>query len=119
MAHDSHPFDSRYSWIRLLITLLIAVMGNVGMWVIVVVLPEVQAEFGEGRALASLPYATTMIGFALGNMVIGRWVDRFGMAWSLSGAALLIAAAYALAALAPSILNLSLVQFLVGFGTYS
>ncbi|KMK65895.1 CynX/NimT family MFS transporter [Puniceibacterium sp. IMCC21224] len=112
-------FDSRYSWIRLGVTLLIAVMGNVGMWAIIVIMPAVEAEFGAGRAEASLPYTTTMIGFALGNLLIGRAVDCWGMSLSLIGAALLIAASYAAAALSPSIAVLSLVQIAVGFGTAS
>jgi MFS family permease len=111
--------DSRYSWIRLAITLAIAVAGNVGMWSVIVVLPEIQAEFGAGRAGASMPYTTTMIGFALGNLVIGRAVDRFGVSLSLMGAALLMALGYVLAAFSPTIAVLSLTQFLIGFGTSS
>jgi MFS family permease len=114
---DDSPFDSRYSWTRLALTVLIAVTGNAGMWAIIVILPEVQAEFGSGRAAASLPYVTTMLGFALGNMVIGRAVDRFGVTTALCGAAVLSTAGYGLAALAPSIAVLSAVQLLVGFGT--
>lgn len=109
--------DSRYSWIRLGLTLLIAIMANVGMWSIIVILPDVGTEFGAGRAEASLPYTTTMIGFALGNMFIGRAVDRWGMAWAMTGAGLLMAAGYALASFAPSIAVLSAVQLLIGFGT--
>ena len=71
--------DSRYSWFRLGVTLAIATVGNVGMWAIIVILPAVQAEFGVDRAGASLPYAFTMAGFALGNLAIGRVVDRFGI----------------------------------------
>ena len=116
---DTSPFDSRYAWTRLALTLLIAVVGNVGMWSIIVILPEVQAEFGLSRADASLPYTTTMIGFALGNLLIGRAVDRFGITVSLFGAGLLIALSFVLAALAPSALVLSLVQLFIGFGTAS
>jgi MFS family permease len=110
-------FDSPYAWLRLGLSLLIAVVANVGMWAIIVILPEVESEFGAGRAAASLPYATTMIGFALGNMVIGRAVDRVGISQALTAAGLLIAAGYALAALAPSMAVLSLVQLAIGFGT--
>jgi len=119
MRDDTSPFDTRYSWLRLAITLTVAVMGNVGMWAIVVVMPEVGTEFDAGRAATALPYTTTMLGFALGNMLIGRAVDRFGITASLTGAALLIALGYGLAALAPSIAVLSLVQFAIGFGTAS
>ena len=116
MKSDS-LFDSRYSWFRLGLTVLIAVMGNVGMWAIIVIMPEVQAEFGSGRAAASMPYVTTMLGFALGNMVIGRAVDRYGVTAALCGAAVLSAAGYGLAALSPTIAVLTLVQLVVGFGT--
>ena len=42
-------------------------------------LPAVQAEFGVDRAAASLPYTLTMIGFALGGIVMGRLSDRIGI----------------------------------------
>jgi MFS family permease len=109
--------DSRYSWFRLGITLLIATVGNVGMWAIIVIMPAVQAEFGIDRAGASFPYTMTMVGFALGNFLIGRAVDRFGITVALSGAALSIAAGYGLAALSPSVQTLAMVQILIGFGT--
>ncbi len=109
--------DSRASWVRLALSLLIGVVGNAGMWAIIVILPAVQAEFGTDRAEASLPYAATMVGFALGNWLIGRVVDRFGLAVSLAGSAVLIASGYTLASLAPTIGVLTLVQGLIGFGT--
>jgi MFS family permease len=113
----SSALDSRYSWTRLLITLLIAVMGNVGLWAIIVVLPEVQAEFGAGRADVSLAYTLTMIGFALGNFYVGRAVDRFGIAIALIACAVTLTAAYGLAALSPSLLILTVLQFVIGFAT--
>ncbi len=109
--------DSRYSWFRLGITLLIATVGNVGMWAIIVIMPAVQAEFGIDRGGASLPYAATMVGFALGNLLIGRAVDRFGVTWALVGASLTIAAGFALAALSPSAWVLTGLQFAIGLGT--
>ncbi|SEM59755.1 Sugar phosphate permease [Roseovarius tolerans] len=117
MNADIALLDSRYSWTRLAISLAIAMVGNVGMWSIIVVMPAIQAEFGVDRAAASLPYTLTMVGFALGNMAIGRVVDRFGVTTALIGAALLIAAATGAAALSPSVLVLSGLQLLIGFGT--
>jgi MFS family permease len=117
MNADIALLDSRYSWTRLAISLAIAMVGNVGMWSIIVVMPAIQAEFGVDRAAASLPYTLTMAGFAFGNMAIGRVVDRFGVTTALIGAALLIAAATAAAALSPSVLVLSALQLLIGFGT--
>ena len=109
--------DGGYSWVRLLITLAIATVANVGMWAVVVVLPAIETEFGAGRAEASLPYTLTMVGFAVGNMVIGRIVDRFGVTLALICAALAIALGYFLATLSPTIAALSLSQLLVGLGT--
>lgn len=70
--------DGAYAWTRLAISLLLATIGCAGMWIIVVAMPAIQAEFGVNRSGASLPYTATMIGFAIGNVVVGRWVDRLG-----------------------------------------
>ncbi len=114
---DVDILDSRYSWTRLGITLAIAVIGNVGMWAIIVIMPAVQAEFGVDRADASLPYTLTMIGFAIGNMVLGRAVDRFGAMASVIVATLILTLGFGLAAVSGSIWVLSVVQFLIGLGS--
>jgi MFS family permease len=109
--------DSRISWIRLALSLAISLIGNVGMWAIIVIMPAIEAEFGVDRASAALPYTLTMAGFALGNWVIGAWVDRWGVAPVMAGSAVLIALSFGVATLAPSILILSAIQFVVGFAT--
>ncbi|MEX0286890.1 MAG: CynX/NimT family MFS transporter [Paracoccaceae bacterium] len=113
----SDVLDSRYSWIRLGITLLIAMVANVGIWAVVVILPHVEVDFGATRAAASMPYTMTMIGFAVGNLLIGRLVDRFGVTLALSGAAVVIGVSYGLAALAPNIFVYSLIHLALGLGT--
>lgn len=117
MTTTADPLDSRYSWARLGLSLTAATIGNVGMWSIVVILPAVQAEFEIGRGGASLPFTLTMVGFGLGNLLIGRAVDRFGIAPVLAMAGLISGAGFAMAALAPSILFLALAQFVIGLGT--
>lgn len=71
--------DSPYATMRLVVTLLIITVGASGMYVVPVVLPAVQAEFGVTRADASLPYTLLMIGFGIGGMLMGRLADRFGI----------------------------------------
>jgi MFS family permease len=110
-------FDSRYSWLRLVATLAIATIGNVGMWSVIVIMPAVQAEFGISRADSSLPYTLTMLGFALGNLLIGRAVDRFGITIALIGASLISALGYLAAASSPSVMILSAVHVLIGLGS--
>lgn len=111
---DAQITDSRYAWFRLGLTLATALIANVGMWAIIVIMPAVEAEFSAGRAEASLPYTLTMVGFALGNFVIGRAVDRFGVTLSLIIASLGIAAGFGLATLSQSIVMLSVAQLLIG-----
>ena len=112
-----NALDSRYSWFRLAITLTIAIVGNAGIWIVVVVLPVVQAEFGIARADASLPYTLTMAGFAVGNLVIGRAVDRYGISVSLIGGTISVASGFALAALSGSVPVMTASHLLIGFGT--
>jgi MFS family permease len=71
--------DSRYSWFRAFISLLLATLGGVGLWAPVIALPIVQQEFGVDRAGASIPYTLTMIGFGIGGIVMGKIADRVGI----------------------------------------
>jgi MFS family permease len=75
--------DSRYAWTRLGVTLALMTIGSSGMYVVSVVLPAVQAEFGVDRADASLPYTLLMVGFGLGGVLMGRLADRRGVVWPL------------------------------------
>jgi len=109
--------DSQYSWTRLGLTLFVATVINAGMWVIIVIMPAIEAEYGGTRAMASLPYTLTMVGFALGNYVIGRAVDHFGITAALIVAATMTAIGFGLATLSSSLLVLSFTQFLVGFAS--
>ena len=79
MQHAQHGTDSRYAWMRLGATLALMTIGSAGMYVVSVVLPAVQAEFGVARADASLPYTLLMVGFGLGGVWMGRLADRHGV----------------------------------------
>ena len=71
--------DSAYAWWRLAAVLGLMTVGSSAMYVVAVVLPAVQAEFGVARSDASLPYTLLMIGFGLGGVLMGRLADRFGV----------------------------------------
>jgi MFS family permease len=109
--------DSRYSWQRLALSLLISIIGSVGMWAVIVVLPGLQSDFGLDRAGSTLPYTLTMIGFAFGNMAVGRIVDRFGVTNALIGAAVLEAVGFGLSAIVQNFALLTLLHVLIGFGS--
>jgi MFS family permease len=109
--------DGRYAWTRLGISVLAGAIASVGIWAVILVLPAVQAEFGVDRAAASFPYLVTMAGFALGNLQVGRLVDRIGMARTLILAAGVQGAGFAAAAWAPSLPWFTAAQLLVGWAS--
>jgi len=74
-----HEDGSAYAWARLAAALVVMTISGASMYVVVVVLPTVQAEFGVARADASLPYTLTTIGFGIGGLFMGRLADRFGV----------------------------------------
>ncbi|MCB1456532.1 MAG: MFS transporter [Nitratireductor sp.] len=116
IAVNSQP-DSRYSWARLAVSVLAGTLTNIGMWAAILVLPAVQTEFGVDRADVSMAYTAVMAGFAAGNLLLGRLVDRYGIAPVLACCALILSASFALGALSGSIWTFTLLQFAVGFAT--
>ena len=106
--------DSPQAAWRLLTTLLLMLLGNSGMYVVSVVLPEVQTEFGVSRADASIPYTLSMLGFGIGGMWMGRWADRFGIARVLGVGAVGVAAGFVLAGMSGGIVGFALAQGLLG-----
>tara|TARA_B100001248_G_scaffold259795_1_gene246556 strand:- start:5760 stop:6977 length:1218 start_codon:yes stop_codon:yes gene_type:complete len=109
--------DSLYSWTRLFIALLLATVGNIGMWVVVIVLPDIQQEFKIDRGTASIPFALTMVGFAIGNWVMGHVVDRYGITKTIILAATVNTAGYIAAMYVNNVYSLSILQFFIGLGT--
>lgn len=102
-AEPAGGADSAYAWYRLAMSLLISMIGGVGLWSVVVTLPAVEAEFQVARADASLPYTLTMVGFAFGGIAMGRLADRFGILVPLRGGAVALALGYALSSQATSL----------------
>ena len=109
--------DSGYSWARLGATLAIAIFGNVGLWSYILIMPSIQAEFGTDRAAASLPYTFTMLGFAAGNLLIGRAVDRFGVTRALMAAAVAVALGFGMATRASDFGAFAVLHLVIGVGT--
>jgi MFS family permease len=108
-----HEADSRYAWWRLGATLALMTLGSSAMYVVAVVLPPVQAEFGVARSDASLPYTLLMIGFGIGGVLMGRLADRFGVMVPVLIGAAGLGLGYAGAALAPGVLSFALVHGLL------
>jgi MFS family permease len=95
--------DSRYAAMRLMVTLALMAIGSCGMFVVVVVLPAAQADFGVARADASMPYTLLMIGFGIGGLLMGRLADRFGITVPLFVGAVSLGLGFVSAAMAGNI----------------
>ena len=116
-AHLS-TVDGRYAWFRLIVSVLFGTISGIGMWAFVLVLPAVQSDLGIDRASASLPFTTTMVGFAIGNLIFGRFVDRMGMAVPAITSAFLLSGGFIASAYTPTIVHLAVVHgLLIGIGT--
>lgn len=85
-------------------------LGGAGMYTATVAIPVVQAEFGVSRADASLPYTATLVSFALGGLVMGPLVDRFGVMRPVIAGSVFLGAGLVLAGLAASHLQFVLVH---------
>jgi MFS family permease len=111
---DPSLIDSRQAAWRLLATLGLVVLGNSSMYIVSVVLPAVQTEFGVGRADASLPYTLMMICLGLGGLITGRLADRHGLTPVLWVGALAVCGGFIWAGMSGSIWAFGLAHGLMG-----
>ena len=111
---DPSVIDSRQAAWRLLVAMGLVVLGNSSMYVVSVVLPTVQAEFGIDRASASLPYTFMMVCLGIGGIWTGRMADRHGLMKVLWVGALAVAGGFLWAAHSGSIWTFGLAHGLLG-----
>ncbi|UZF94553.1 MFS transporter [Bosea sp. NBC_00550] len=115
---DRYQPDSPYAWLRLAVALVVGTVACVGSWSVVVVLPAMQGEFDTLRAGASLPYTCAMLGFGVGQIVMGRVADRYGISVPIIAGALLLAAGYTAAGLSHSLWQFAAAHgLLIGMGS--
>lgn len=108
--------DGAYAFTRLALSLLIATLIGVGMWAIIVVLPEVQADFGVDRAAVSLPYTVMMCTLAVSTIALGRMTDRRGIVLPLAISAVALGLGFVVAGYAPNLLVFTGAHVLIGVG---
>ncbi len=102
--------DSPAAWLRLLASVALMVLGGCGMYVVVVVLPTVQAEFGVARGEASLPYTLTMVGFGVGSMLMGKITDRYGIMTAMFLGVVCLSVGFILAGMSSNLLQFALIH---------
>ena len=115
MNNNLINLDSRQAWLRLSLIFVMSVLGTAGMWSVVMIMPSIQNEFGLDRAASTYPYVTTMLGYGIGNVVIGRMLDKIGIRKPIIFALTLLIFSYLVSILAKNIFWLSFIQFFLGF----
>jgi MFS family permease len=115
----SEPFapDSRLAWQRLVVAVVIGSLGSVGMWSVVVALPEVQGAFGATRGTASLAFTFVMLGFGSGAVLTGKIADRYGIVSAIGLGIGILGLGYVGAGLSSSIWQFILVHFAIGLSS--
>jgi len=113
----SGELDSGYAWWRLVLTLVLGTVACFGNWSVVVLLPTLEIEFGTVRGGASLPYTGTMLGFAVGGVVMGRLADRVGIILLVMIGAFLLCVGYVMAALTTNIWQFAALSAVIGLGS--
>ena len=107
---STDELDGPYAWRRLMAALALSSVGGVGLWSVVVVLPTIETEFGIDRGSASMPYFATMLGAAIGGVLMGRLADRYGIRVPILIAIYMLAVGYIAAASATQFWQFLLAQ---------
>jgi MFS family permease len=116
-SSPASDIESPYAWLRLVTAMLLATIGGVGMWSVVVALPAIQAGFGVDRADAALPYTLAMLGFGGGGVLMGRLSDRFGIVTPLGLGALSLGLGYLAVGQSSSLWHVAGAHTLIGLGS--
>ena len=115
MKNNFIELDGKQAWLRLIIIFTMSVIGTAGMWSVVIIMPNIQNEFGLDRAASTYPYVATMFGYGIGNVIIGRMLDKIGIRKPIIFALILLVSSYLFSVLATNVFWLSIIQFFLGF----
>ena len=83
--------DSRGAWFRATILFILALIGTVGMWSVVVFIPDIEKEFGSGTAML-VKWLTDTSRPEDGNRAIRKGIDRERLSQAPAAAQLIKAA---------------------------
>ncbi|GAA2044152.1 multidrug effflux MFS transporter [Agromyces tropicus] len=118
-AAPRHPGDLLSRRQRLVYVLVLGALTALGPFTVDLYLPafpSLESEFGVGPAAVQITLTGTMIGFGLGQLIVGPWSDKVGRRLPLILATTLHIAASVAAALAPDIAWLAFFRLMQGFG---
>jgi len=114
-----HPGDAIPAGRRVLYIILLGALTALGPFTIDMYLPAfpvLEEDFQTTAAAIQLTLTGTMIGFAVGQLIVGPLSDKVGRRWPLLSVTALHVLASTAAALAPTLELLSVARVLMGAG---
>jgi len=79
-SRHAGSLETPYGWVVIAASCIVVAIGNASLYIAVVSLKPIAAEFGWPRSVPALAYSLAMIGSGIGGVVMGRWSDRAGLA---------------------------------------
>lgn len=86
----SESIERPYGWAVVAASVLCMAVATGALYVVVVGLKPIAAEFGWPRSIPSLSYSLGLLGMGVGGIFMGRWSDRRGALQPLMFAGLMI-----------------------------
>ncbi|TXL71451.1 MFS transporter [Vineibacter terrae] len=83
--------ESPYAWRLAVASMLCIAIGAGGLYMPVVAMTDIAAEFGNRRQVPSLAYTLAYIGTGIGGIAMGWLADRVGPRWPVMMAGVMIA----------------------------
>jgi MFS family permease len=84
--------ETRSSWVVATVSLSLMSIAFGAPYIAVVGLKSIAAEVGSARSVPALASSLTWLGAGVGGITMGRLADRFGVRWTVSIGAAMIAA---------------------------
>jgi len=81
------------------------------------ILPSIESEFQITRSSVTIPYVLTMFGFGIGNIIVGKFSDKYGIKKPIIFGFIILIALYFISVLSPNFYVLSVIQFGLGFSS--